>query len=215
MDVAVHWHDMWNIVALGCVNLVCGAAVCGVASHTLYARTLWLYVVADALYVARRPLSVPMVSAVLVHHVSVLGLLCVPLWNPQHAPCATLMGAVEADTWLMTLRRSASLRPALKQCIARLNHGTFIVTRCVLHPLVLVMVWTGDFAHRVWITAAIGVIMAFSIYLGTRRRGTLRVIARTARLCTGTGTCSESLSCAIRSTTPRPGCCPLDTDKLW
>jgi hypothetical protein len=108
-------HDRWNSYVL---PPLCAAILsswfCAVAPYGVTVA-LAAYALADALYVLRAPLAVPLPRVILMHHGVTLAFLLVPLHHPDLAEFTAIAGAA-----LRCRACSRALRAGLRAHVCRL-----------------------------------------------------------------------------------------------
>ena len=158
-------HDIFNIAALGILNALWGAAAMGHIATSVYFWFFLGYMIIDIVYLAAKPLCVGFCKGVLCHHFVVVPLLITVIRIDELSYHAMLMGCVEVDTWVMTVRRTCFRTSRLAKAV---NLITFTVTRFVFHPYAWALVYTQPSLPpnvRCAILAGLSVVLLFSLFM--------------------------------------------------
>lgn len=179
---AKHQHDSFNVVAIGMVNVLFVLAALKCISTGMYQTLFLVYIIVDSVYLLIKPESVAFHKGVLCHHLVVTLLLVVAIRRTDLAYHSMLMGCVEFDTWVMTVRRAFYRHSSVLKV---LNNVTFTVTRFGAHPYCWALIYNRkNEPLRPPLLVGISTVILFSLYMSKVKISPLIVnrIAASARL---------------------------------
>ncbi|KAL6757015.1 hypothetical protein V8C86DRAFT_2634404 [Haematococcus lacustris] len=127
----VRGHDIFNLVAIGILNLLNLSFLSGLLSGQPLVLASLAYFLVDMVYVGLFPRCIKSPMVILGHHLISVALVLIPHQYPQYAWCLAYCMLVEVNTWLLIAKRTIKYGAQLMEV---LFYVTWVLTRNVWYP---------------------------------------------------------------------------------
>lgn len=155
-DIARDNHDIFNIVALGCVvfTVALNYEYPSLSYTGEYFWAMWsttvLYFFMDLTWVSVVPICVKSPGVIVKHHIVAMIYLSGPIFMPRFRWLMGSILSVELNTWFLICRRLvyrsnycpsgyAKVSPIITTTVSILFYTTWLSIRCYLYPHILVI----------------------------------------------------------------------------